>query len=809
MNVSKEPEKIVAKNGDAKLELVEASSKADFDAQEPKAGTAVCFYDEAPNLNAWTPEGEGFAGTKVTTTPKLYVKYASTDVKAAAQTLELEGFANTSQLPSDEENKDLAAPTITAIEDQITPTSIAIQWNEVEGATAYDIKVDGRYGLASGQNTYKHTGLAYDSTHTYQVRARNDKGVSAWSDEVKVKTAEDPWRNTPSPVSAKLSGEAWGGYEEKYAFDHKTSAKEGCMLSGYNSDGSLNATGWTLDIDYGLGYKFESLDYYTSSFGYAQILKVESSLDGVHWTDQGTYNLQEMEDPDCKTVVFEQPVVARYIRLTCEKTSRYFTAAEICFNKVDGTKGFAVGSLSGSDACTGMDYGNLGQVLGYENRGGEEDMFAARISNFYLDLNENGAYDIYDLAHFMAGYAPSKKDAQVSGKLVVKPQQKSAKAGDVVTVEVKASDVKNANALGALIHFDDSRFEYVTDSLKISDAVSGMKNYTRVKTQYTDGIQAINLSLINEGDKDLYTGNDVIATFQLRAKADTELDLESSTWTIGALLDFAEGGNEAAIDRSALQALYDAIKAENLVAEDYTDESWKALSLALADAERLLDPAYDTTQETVDQCAKALKEAREGLVLAGETPANPTREELGELIAEAEKLDTTGKTEASVEWLNVALKVAKDVYADESATAEQILNAYVDLRAAMDGLVDAAPIEQARAELEKLIAKAEKVDTTGKTQASVAALSDALANAKSVLADKDATEAELKAACNQLKAALDGLKDQAEVPPAGSEGDLPQTGDFSLMAAAGAAVASATTTIAGFVASRAKHTRRE
>lgn len=812
VNVSHKPAGVVAKNGEEALRVEELSSKAEFDAREPEAGTAVCFYDEAPNLNAWTPEGEGFADTSVLTTPKLYVKFARADVSASAQVLELDGFSNAGSVPNNDENDALAAPVITAMEDGVTPTSIAISWNEVDGATAYDLKVDGRAGSAFDRTSYKHTGLAYDSEHTYQVRARNDEGVSAWSDEVTIRTATDPWRNTPLPVSAKFSGAAWDGYDEKYAFDHKTSAKEGCMLSGYNDDGSLDATGWTLDIDYGLAYQFESLDYWTSSFGFAQLLKIETSLDGAHWTDQGTFNLDEIENPDCKTVVFENPLVARYIRLTCEKTKRYFTAAEICFNKVDGTKGFAVGSLSGSDSCTGLDYGNLGQVLGYENRGGEEDMFAARVTNYYLDLNENGAYDIYDLAHFMAGYAPSARDAKVSGSLVVKSQQKSVKAGETVTVEVSAKDVKNASALGALIHFNDDEFEYVASSLASSEAISGMKDYSRVKTKYEDGVQALNLAFINEGDKELYSGEDVIATFQLKAKKDVEINLENSTWVIGALLDFSENSSAAGVNRAELQQLYAAIKAENLIEEEYTSATWRPFALAMADAERLLDDSYETTQETIDQCVKALKEAREGLVKTSVAPSDPSREALGELIAAAEQLDTTGKTEASVQWLELALKTARDVYADAGATSEQIASAYNDLRDAMDNLVDAAELEAAHKQLADLVAKAEKADTTGKTAASANALKDALAAAKAVLANDNATVAELNNAYTALKAALDGLKDEGSVPPSdaskpGANGSLAQTGDASLIMVAGSAAAGIAAMAAGVVALK-KNRRR-
>lgn len=305
VNVSGKPEGIVVNTGTTELKQTEVTDKAAFDAATPEASSAVVFYDEAPNLNAWTPEGEKFANTKVTTTPKLYVKLARADVSANAQTLTLSGFANTSELPSEDQNAELAAPAIAEIEDATTPTSISIQWNKVEGATAYDLKVDGKIGLAGTQTTYKHTGLAYDSTHTYQVRARNEKGVSEWSNEVKFKTAADPWRNTPMPVKYGFSGDPWGGYEEKFAFDHKTSSKEGCMLSSYNEDDTLNASGWDLNLDYGLAYKFESIDYYNSSFSSTQVIKIQTSLDGVHWKDQGTYDWSTSNGKSVNHVDFE------------------------------------------------------------------------------------------------------------------------------------------------------------------------------------------------------------------------------------------------------------------------------------------------------------------------------------------------------------------------------------------------------------------------------------------------------------------------------------------------------------------------
>ena len=816
VNVSAEPSSVVAKNGSQELELVKVTDKATFDATKPEAGQAIYLYDESPNLNTFCLEGEGFANTEISTTPKLYVKFAETNVSQNAQTLTVEGFQNTGELPNEEPNDALEAPVLTAVEDSITPTSITVTWNAVDGATAYDLKVDGRAGVASDLTSFIHTGLDYDSTHTYQVRARNAEGVSAWSDEITVRTAQDPWRNVPSPVSATLDYGPWGGYEEKYAFDHKTASSAGCMLSGtYN--GTANGTGRALNIDYGLAYQFERLEYWPSNFGYVKKMQIETSLDGVHWTDQGTYDFTGSNE-EVKIVTFEKPVVARYVRMLAVQTDSYWTAAEICFWKVDGSKGFAVGSLSGSDTCSGLDYGNLGQVIGLENRGGEEDMFATRVSHFYLDLNENDAYDVYDLAHFMAGYAPSSKDAEVSGELQVSADSASVKAGDVVTVSVKANGVENANALGALVHFSDEQFEFVAGSISASDVISGMSNRSVAKTSYTDGTQSVNLSFINEGDKDLYSGSDVIATFQLKAKVDTSVDLEASTWTIGPLLDFTTGSVAAGVDRSELQKLVDTIKAEGLRPEDYTTATWTPFELALGDAERILADDQ-ATQDTIDQCVKTLTEAYEGLVKATVPPADADRETLGELIATAEGLDTAGKTEASVAQLQAALQAAKDVYAREDAAPEEIQSAYDDLKDAIEGLVDAAPVDEARQELSDLVAKAEEINTAGKTQATASALADALDHAKEVLANENATASELSDALAQLQAAIDGLKDESDTPPSTSDqggssakpgtsggGEVPQTSDPTTMAAAGASVAGALSAIAGGIALR--HGRR-
>lgn len=401
-------------------------------------------------------------------------------------------------------------------------------------------------------------------------------------------------------------------------------------------------------------------------------------------------------------------------------------------------------------------------------------MFATRVSRFYLDLNQNDAYDVYDLAHFMAGYAPSSKDAEVAGELQVSADATSVKAGDVVTVSVKANGVENANALGALIHFSDEQFEFVPGSIAAADVISGMSNRSVAKTSYNDGTQSVNLAFINEGDKDLYSGDDVVATFQLKARVDTSVELDAATLTIGPLLDFTTGSMAASVDKSDLQALVDAIKAEGLKAEDYTTATWTPFELSLEDAERLLADE-ETTQETIDQCVKALQDAYDGLVKATVPPADADRDKLAELVATAEGIDTTGKTAESATALADAIAHAKEVLANSDATADELNAAREQLQAAIDGLKD-----------ETNVPPADGGDPSDKPSGD---------------SGKD------EPAGDQNAPSKDDNKPSASVDK-NNGGQVPQTGDASILLAAPAAVARLALLTAGagsLLASRKRH----
>ena len=63
------------------------------------------------------------------------------------------------------------------------PNRIVVSWSQVQGASSYDLQVDG--ALVEGvTNPYLHKALAQGSSHAYRVRAVNDAGKSPWSEAV-------------------------------------------------------------------------------------------------------------------------------------------------------------------------------------------------------------------------------------------------------------------------------------------------------------------------------------------------------------------------------------------------------------------------------------------------------------------------------------------------------------------------------------------------------------------------------------------------------------------------------------------------
>lgn len=530
VNVSKEPTKLTAKNGTSEVALKKVMTQEEFD----NAKGNVYFYNNAPDLNKYTKSEENF-DVEIITNPKLYVKFAETDVKANEQTLVIEGFENKADFSKDALNENLAAPALANDEEALTPTSVTLNWNAVEGAETYEIMADGIINSVGDKTTFLDRNLTYHSQHTYKVRARNAAGYSAWSNELNVETLEDPWRNVPEQSITWKYGDAWGAL---------ANANDKNFNSMFHSTDS--AIGKDLVIDLGSAYQLDRFDYYPrgagqsgdgavgiNSNGTISQMDVSVSMDGKHWTkvhdgasDTWTYE-KGASIQDSKKEVNLSGNAARYVKLNVVKSNGGFFATNgIYVHKQDGTTGFAVGSNTNKPTVTEGDYTNLSQYYGV-SKYFQSTTFEAQIKAHYADLNNNDIYDAYDYAYTLFQLdGGTQKTGDVAGNMLFIPSADFVKAGEKFTVDIYGDAMKNVNGFGALISYDPNLISNA--SVTQSPFVSSMINLSR-NTPFDDGTGAmLNIAVMNRGDKALVNGNGTIATITLTAKEDLNLKTKAA-----------------------------------------------------------------------------------------------------------------------------------------------------------------------------------------------------------------------------------------------------------------------------------------
>ncbi len=511
VHVSKKPAGITASNGGQALQATEVTSKDAFDKAAAAAGTAVWFYDAAPEIETYASDKETafkamVADVKVA--PKLYVKFAPADAQTANQTLVIDGFENKGEFPADVENKELEVPVLTEDEGAKTATSVSVNWTEVEGADSYELLIDGVLNSMGTALSYTHADLAFASSHTYRVRARNEKGYSAWSEEHTFTSDADPWKDTPEPVSITWPGTIYSDRTADKAFDRIFQPGDG----GFHSGG--NDLGVPLTVEYDKAYKLDKVEYYPrddGGNGTVKKMKLETSLDGVHWKEEGTYEWQASG----ATKTMDLNTAARFIRFTAlASVGNFFSASEIKVYAEANSKGFVVGSTLFNEEMKDADYVNLKNYLGTSPKDGSN--FVDQVQKCYGDINVNNYYDVYDYAYTTFQLdGGTKKTGSVAGTSAVDVSAQQVAEGEEFTVTFRVSNAANVNALGQIITYDSTKAEYV--SLESASAISQMENLCVNKT-YNDGSAYVNIAFANRGDKDLYNGSDTLVTLTMKAK---------------------------------------------------------------------------------------------------------------------------------------------------------------------------------------------------------------------------------------------------------------------------------------------------
>lgn len=518
VNVSEKPKELELKIGNNKIELKEAKSL-----EELENGSNVYFYDESPNLNKYSTEGSEFENVDIITTPKLYVKTEKTNVMINEVELTINDFINSQDISKNEVNTNLKAPeNFMAPEDSITPDSIKLTWDKVEGAESYEIEVDGIIQKNITLTQYTNNNLDFDTDYSYRIRSINKEGYSEWSDKITVRTDLDPYRNVPKGMTVKWTG-------GNYSSDVAANAVDGDDNSQFHSAGSAIDQPFIIDMQ--KAYKIEKLELLFRNAGNGSVKRAEiyGSLDGINYqkvfsnaVDSG--NAAWTTDGQVKTINFDNPIKARYFKIvTKESVGNFLTMREFRPYKVDGSNGQIVGDWNNGGTIEEGDLTFLQNYTGLTSVDADWDYVSM------ADLNFNNTIDAYDISYVASklegGIIPTK-DGKVSGEIMLVPSKNNISQNEEFTIDIVGTGLSDINAFSVEIPIDSSKYELVKGP-EATVSTSLMKNLSKLRL-HSDNTQDMYAVFTNIGDNIRLNGTDTLARITLKAKSDLTFDLKAT-----------------------------------------------------------------------------------------------------------------------------------------------------------------------------------------------------------------------------------------------------------------------------------------
>lgn len=305
-------------------------------------------------------------------------------------------------------------------------------------------------------------------------------------------------------------------------------------------------------------------------------------------------------------------------------------------------------------------------------------------------------------------------------------------AADLSNARVKLENAHNALKSGSE-SVDKQKLQEFIDECKIIQG-QGQGNYTDESWQtFQTAFESANAVLIKEDA--------------------TQEEVAKSVEDLQKALDGLKVP-EGVVDTRKLEALVDTCKAIQTQGQgNYTEESWKAFTDALKEAEEVL-ANKEATQEAVDNARSKLEEARGAL-----TNTAPDNNSLKTLIDRYDNVEKGNYTEESWKVFEDALNAAKVIVDKSDATQAEIDKAEQDLIDAYDALkVPEGTVDKGK--LKALIVTCDEILNKGQgsyTAESWKAFTVALEEAKAVLANDKAAQTEVDNARNQLDKAYNQL----------------------------------------------------
>ncbi|HEM3701925.1 TPA: discoidin domain-containing protein [Streptococcus suis] len=514
VNVSEDVDAVTVRVGNQDVTLRRANSLEEYE-----AGSDVFYYHANPLMATYNPKSADIQNLRVEMNDLLKIKLAARDVTQAAVVVTIDGFVH--QNPVAEAPVDLQVPTIptglTAPEEGISASSIRLQWTGVEGASSYDILRDGTLFTGITGTNFTFDDFAYGSEHGFKIRAVNAKGASAWSQELRVATNEDPWSDAIEGIQATTNITPQSGQGLDKLFDKQVGHQ---FHSQWGEAVSFPAT---INMDLGGTYEVDRIEYYPRNDNGAngRITKAyfEVSEDGVNWTTDEYYSVWA-NDNKTKTYKFAVPRV-RYIRMQiAEGVNSFVSGEELLVFKKPGSRMLIPGDISNDGRISDDDKTSFLNYSGLRT----EDSDFGYIS--HADSNKNGLIDAYDIsvaAVQLEGGIATPSQSNPAGRTYLTADKLDLTAGQTTTIRLMAADLEAVNALTSTVMIDGSQFEVVGQVTANQTFTKEAENFSYVRTR---GNQSnIVFSFVNFGDKPQLTGSGEIGRITLKALVDGPLNL--------------------------------------------------------------------------------------------------------------------------------------------------------------------------------------------------------------------------------------------------------------------------------------------
>jgi alpha-glucosidase (family GH31 glycosyl hydrolase) len=510
INVAERPSAVKAMVGNRIVKLAKATSKEQFE-----RATNVYFYDAAPDLNKFATSNSEFQKVAITKNPQLLVKIAATDITKNAVKLTVSGYRFS---PSNQWLRSagrLSAPLNANVPDtNATAYTLMPIWNKVPHADFYEI-------LFAGQlySTIKDTSLLFedlvpDSTYSFEVRAVNKSGLSAWN-KFSAKTKMNPLEFTIKNIGAQSSVEAQEGGELSNLFD-------GDEISMWHTCWNKKAVPFYLTLDLMSVNQLDKIQYLPRNRGNGILLKgsVSFSVDKTNWSSAGGF--EWARNGDIKEFAFPNRPTARYLKIfVTEAVGDFGSGRELYVFKVPGSESFIPGDINNDQRIDENDLTSYINYTGLRKGDGDFDGYVSK-----GDVNRNGVIDAYDIStvatRLHGGVVRSEKD-NIGGRIQISSDKRAYKKDETIQVLVKGINMKAVNAFSFALPYNPQEYDFVGFT---SLNVKNMDNFSNDRL-HTNGRKALYVTFVNLGEQETLQGNADLFLIKLKAKKNLTFNLKT------------------------------------------------------------------------------------------------------------------------------------------------------------------------------------------------------------------------------------------------------------------------------------------